>query len=79
MASALQAETGRLLRKTWPKQARERVAELVNDALVEAGVERRVDPRTYRDMGIDREPEPRATAAAYSRKSGLERRRPGPP
>ena len=39
--------------RDWIKQTRERVAEFVNDALAEAGVERRVDPRSYSDMGID--------------------------
>jgi hypothetical protein len=52
--------------RDWIKQTRARVAALVNDALAEAGIERRVDPRTYREMGIDCEPEPRAPAWAYS-------------
>ena len=59
--------------RSWIKQTRERVAEFVNDALAEAGVERRVDPRRYSEMGIDREPEPRAPAWAYSQeKRGVE-------
>jgi len=59
--------------RNWIKQTRERVAELVNDALAEAGVERRVDPRSYSKMGIDREPEPRAPGWAYSlEKRGVE-------
>jgi hypothetical protein len=59
--------------RNWIKQTRERVAELVNDALAEAGVERRVDPRSYSEMGIDREPEPRAPGWAYSlEKRGVE-------
>jgi hypothetical protein len=59
--------------RSWIKQTRERVAELVNDALAEAGVERRVDPRSYSEMGIDREPEPRAPGWAYSlEKRGVE-------
>jgi hypothetical protein len=59
--------------RRWIKQTRERVAEFVNDALAEAGVERRVDPRRYSEMGINREPEPRAPAWAYSQeKRGVE-------
>ena len=59
--------------RNWVKQTRERVAEFVNDALAEAGVKRRVDPRRYSEMGIDREPEPRAPAWAYSQeKRGVE-------
>jgi hypothetical protein len=59
--------------RNWIKQTRERVAEFVNDALTEAGAERRVDPRRYSEMGIDREPEPRAPGWAYSlEKRGVE-------
>jgi hypothetical protein len=59
--------------RSWIKQARERVAALANDALAEAGVERRVDPRRYSEMGVDLEPEPRAPAKAYAlEKRGVE-------
>ena len=37
---------------------RERWAQLTNEALREAGLEERVDHRSYRDQGIDREPTP---------------------
>jgi len=59
--------------RPWIKQTRARVAEFVNDALAEAGVERRIDPRRYSEMGVDLEPEPRAPARAYAlEKRGVE-------
>ena len=38
---------------------RERWAELTNEALREAGLAVRIDHRSYKDQGIDREPQPR--------------------
>jgi MobA/MobL family len=42
---------------------RERWAEVTNEALREAGLAVRVDHRSYRDQGIDREPQPRIPAS----------------
>jgi hypothetical protein len=51
---------------------RERWAQVTNEALREAGVVARVDHRSYRDQGIDREPEARIPGAVryLERRSG---------
>src|SRR3979490_359165 len=51
---------------------RERWAQVANEALREGGVSARVDHRSYKDQGIDREPKPMMPLAAYyaEKKSG---------
>lgn len=41
--------------KTWIPKMRKRLAEITNDHMQMAGLERRVDPRRYSEMGIHRE------------------------
>jgi hypothetical protein len=51
---------------------RQRWAQVVNEALHAAGLEERVDHRSYRDQGIDREPVPTIPKSVYysERRSG---------
>jgi hypothetical protein len=51
---------------------RERWAQVANEALREGGVSARVDHRSYKDQGIDREPKPMMPLAVYyaEKKSG---------
>jgi hypothetical protein len=53
--------------KSWTSESRAYFATLVNAALEEAGVKRRIDPRRYTDMGIDEEPIPRMEPKAYQK------------
>jgi len=54
-------------KKEWTVQSRAYFATLVNVALEEAGVKRRIDPRRYTDMGIDEKPIPRMEPKAYQK------------
>jgi hypothetical protein len=53
--------------KEWTVQSRAYFATLVNAALEEAGVKRRIDPRSYKDIGIDETPIPRIGPKAYQK------------
>ena len=53
--------------KSWVTQSRAHFATLVNDALKEAGVERRIDPRSYEAIGIEATPIPRIGPKAYQK------------
>lgn len=59
------------------KAERERWAGVINRHLVAAGAETRVDHRSHRDRGLDREPEPQMPAADYARWKRGGGRRPG--
>lgn len=66
-------ERGRItIKREWTVQSRACFANLVNAALKEAGVERRVDPRSYKEIGINEKPVPRIDPKAYQReKQGI--------
>jgi len=53
--------------RKWTGESRAYFAQLVNAALEEAGVKRRIDPRRYTDMGIDEKPIPRMEPKAYQK------------
>ncbi len=40
-------------RRDWVKDSRKRFAAIVNDVMVEEGIDVRYDPRSYKDMGLD--------------------------
>lgn len=42
--------------RSWPKRLRHLFADISNRHMEAAGITKRYDPRTYKDMGIDREP-----------------------
>ena len=44
-------------KRNWPLKLRKRLAELINDELEIANVDRRVDPRRFEEMGINKNPE----------------------
>jgi len=51
----------------WVTESRAYFSTLVNEALAEAGVKRRTDPRPYEAMGIDATPIPRIGPKAYQK------------
>ena len=53
--------------RNWVKEYRAHFATLVNAALEEAGVPRRIDPRSFEAMGIDATPIPRIAPKAYQK------------
>ena len=53
--------------KTWIRTERARFAKLANDGLAAAGAEKRLDPRTYVEMGVIEKARDRVDPASYAR------------
>ncbi len=53
--------------KTWIRTERARFAKLANEHLVAAGAEKRLDPRTYVEMGVIEKARDRVDPASYAR------------
>ncbi len=59
--------------RDWPKNARERFADIVNRKLSERGIAQKYDSRSYEDMGLGIEPLPRISRGEFLKeKSGRE-------
>ncbi|MGO4175858.1 MobA/MobL family protein [Bosea sp. TAF32] len=59
--------------KTWIRTERARFAKLANEHLAAAGAEKRLDPRTYVEMGVAEKARDRVDPASYAReRKGLE-------
>ncbi|MGH6782339.1 MAG: hypothetical protein ACREB5_09565, partial [Sphingomonadaceae bacterium] len=59
--------------KTWIRTERARFAKLANEHLAAAGAEKRLDPRTYVEMGVTEKARDRVDPASYAReRKGLE-------
>ncbi len=59
--------------KTWIRTERARFAKLANEHLSSAGAEKRLDPRTYVEMGVPERARGRVDPASYAReRKGLE-------
>ncbi|SFJ75015.1 MobA/MobL family protein [Bosea sp. OK403] len=59
--------------KTWIRTERARFAKLANQHLAAAGAEKRLDPRTYVEMGVPEKARERVNPASYAReRKGLE-------
>lgn len=59
--------------KTWIRTERARFANLANEHLSSAGAEKRLDPRTYVEMGVPEKARGRVDPASYAReRKGLE-------
>jgi hypothetical protein len=53
--------------RSWIKDERHRFCATMNAVLAAAGIEKRYDPRSYRDMGIDKVARPRVSPGAYTK------------
>ncbi len=49
-----QKKLGEIAHRDWPRRERVRFTKLANEAMAAAGIAKRLDPRTYKDMGIDK-------------------------